>query len=63
MIKGAALTVIATVCFTIMAALIKATTDIPVGEAVFFRVFFTLPVVVLWLAVTKDLRHGLKVAT
>lgn len=62
MLRGAVLTVIATLCFTIMGSLIKATPDVPVGEAVFFRAFFTLPVVVVWLVLTHDLRNGLKVS-
>lgn len=46
--------------FTIMAALIKATSaDVPPGEAVFFRSFFAIPVIVAWLAMRGELRHGL----
>jgi drug/metabolite transporter (DMT)-like permease len=46
--------------FTIMSALVKATSDIvPPGEAVFFRSFFAIPVIVVWLALRGDLRHGL----
>ena len=46
--------------FTIMAALIKATSDeVPPGEAVFFRSFFAIPVIVIWLTLRGDLRHGL----
>ncbi len=46
--------------FMIMAALVKATSDeVPPGEAVFFRSFFAIPVIVIWLALRGDLRHGL----
>ncbi|MFW8633785.1 DMT family transporter [Cribrihabitans pelagius] len=46
--------------FTVLAALIKATSDeVPAGEAVFFRSFFAIPVIVVWLAFRGDLRHGL----
>lgn len=46
--------------FTTMAALIKATSaDVPPGEAVFFRSFFAIPVIVAWLALRGELRHGL----
>ena len=46
--------------FTIMAAIIKATSgDVPPGEAVFFRSFFAIPVIVIWLTLRGNLRHGL----
>jgi len=46
--------------FMVMAALIKATSDIvPPGEAVFFRSFFAIPVIVVWLVLRGELRHGL----
>ncbi|MEO9779582.1 MAG: DMT family transporter [Sedimentitalea sp.] len=46
--------------FTVMAALIKATSaEVPPGEAVFFRSFFAIPVIVVWLAARGELRHGL----
>lgn len=46
--------------FTVMAALIKATsTEVPPGEAVFFRSFFAIPVIVIWLLARGELRHGL----
>ncbi|MBZ0124554.1 MAG: DMT family transporter [Roseovarius sp.] len=48
--------------FVAMAALIKATADhVPPGEAVFFRSFFAIPVILGWLAVRRDLRTGLRV--
>lgn len=47
--------------FTVMSAIIKATSEhVPAGEAVFFRSFFAIPVIVAWLAMRGDLRHGLK---
>lgn len=46
--------------FTIMAALIKATSDaVPPGQAVFFRSFFAIPVILVWLALRGQLRNGL----
>lgn len=46
--------------FTAMAALIKASADhIPPGEAVFFRSFFAIPVIIVWLGWRGDLRVGL----
>ncbi|MFW8593938.1 DMT family transporter [Cribrihabitans neustonicus] len=54
------LKVSAVALFTVLAALIKATSDdVPAGEAVFFRSFFAIPVIVIWLAIRGDLRHGL----
>lgn len=45
---------------TVMAGLIKATSDVvPPGEAVFFRSFFAIPVIVVWLALRGQLRQGL----
>lgn len=47
--------------FTGLSALIKAVSDVvPAGEAVFFRSFFAIPVIVLWLSMRGDLQHGLK---
>jgi drug/metabolite transporter (DMT)-like permease len=49
------------VMFIIMASLIKATADhVPPGEAVFFRSFFAMPVIIAWLAMRGDLQTGLK---
>ena len=46
--------------FTIMAALIKATSEeVPPGEAVFFRSLFAIPVILIWLGARGELRHGL----
>lgn len=46
--------------FTAMSALVKATSDVvPPGEAVFFRSFFAIPVIVAWLALRGDLARGL----
>lgn len=47
--------------FTAMAALIKASAEhIPPGEAVFFRSFFAIPVIIVWLGWRGDLKAGLK---
>jgi drug/metabolite transporter (DMT)-like permease len=52
---------IASVCvFVGMASLIKATARVvPPGEAVFFRAFFALPVILVWLGTIGGLRSGL----
>ncbi len=47
--------------FIIMASLIKATAArVPPGEAVFFRSFFAIPVIVVWLAWRHELSEGLR---
>ncbi|MVO16505.1 DMT family transporter [Parasedimentitalea huanghaiensis] len=46
--------------FTTMAAIIKATADhVPASEAVFFRSLFAVPIIVIWLMMRGELRHGL----
>ena len=58
---GVALKVVAILLFTTMAALIKSTADeVPAGEAVFFRSFFAIPIILLWLSQRGELKHGLK---
>lgn len=54
---------IASVCvFVAMASLIKATAPyVPPGQAVFFRSFFAIPVIVAWLLMRGELRHGFQV--
>ncbi len=57
--KGIALKLSSVIVFTLMAALIKATSDAaPPGEQVFFRSFFAIPVIVIWLAIRRELRQG-----
>ena len=47
--------------FVVMASFIKAASgEVPPGEAVFFRSFFALPVIVIWLITRSELRTGLK---
>ncbi|MEI4196050.1 DMT family transporter [Roseovarius sp. E0-M6] len=63
-VKGIALKLCAVILFICMASLIKATADhVPPGEAVFFRSFFALPVIVGWLIVRGDLATGLRVVS
>lgn len=53
--------IVSVIVFTVMAAMIKlSTAEVPPGEAVFFRAFFSLPVVLLWLASTGHLHDGLR---
>lgn len=47
-------------CFIVMASLIKATADVvPPGQAVFFRSFFAMVVILLWIMVRGDLWRGI----
>ena len=49
--------------FTMMGAMIKATSSVvPPGEAVFFRSFFAIPVILAWLAIRGDIAQGFKVS-
>lgn len=51
----------AVVLFVIMAAFIKAaSSEVPPGQAVFFRSFCALPVIVIWLASRGELSFGLR---
>ena len=60
-IKGIALKLASVVMFITMASLVKATSDhVPPGQAVFFRSFFAMPVIIAWLTIRGDLRTGLK---
>lgn len=55
---------IASVCiFMAMASIIKTTSaEVPSGQQVFFRSFFAVPVIVVWLVMRGELRHGLETA-
>jgi drug/metabolite transporter (DMT)-like permease len=49
--------------FIAMQSMIKATSaHVPAGEAVFFRSFFAIPVIFVWLAMQRQLKDGVKVA-
>ncbi len=60
--RGIALKLSSVFLFTIMAALIKATSQyVPPGQAVFFRSFFAIPVILGWLIWRGDMMTGLRV--
>lgn len=47
--------------FVVMSSLIKASAPhVPPGEAVFFRSFFALPVIVVWLVFRRELVKGIR---
>ncbi|SFV36447.1 EamA domain-containing membrane protein RarD [Devosia crocina] len=56
---GISLKVVSVVFFVIMAACLKATETIPAGELVFFRCFFAILPVVVWLAWRGQMRQAL----
>ncbi len=59
--RGIAYKLISVLVFITMAAMIKATADhVPAGEAVFFRSFFAIPVILVWLAWRRELSTGLR---
>lgn len=58
-LRGIAYKVVSVIVFITMASLIKATaSNVPSGEAVFFRSFFAMPVIVVWLAMRRELGTG-----
>ncbi len=60
-IKGILFKIGSVVMFMIMASLIKAgAAEVPPGQAVFFRSFFALPIILGWLAIRHELRDGWK---
>ncbi|GIX14113.1 MAG: transporter RarD family, DMT superfamily protein [Paracoccaceae bacterium] len=60
-LRGILLKLLSVVVFTAMAAIVKSTAEeIPAGERVFFRSFFAIPVIVLWLAMRHDFPRGLR---
>ena len=60
-LRGIAYKVVSVIVFITMASLIKATAPaVPSGEAVFFRSLFAMPVIVLWLALRRELATGFR---
>ncbi len=60
-LRGIFLIVTAVSMFVVMGSLVKAADRIPAGQAVFFRAFCALPVIVAWLAWRGELASGLRV--
>jgi len=58
--RGIGLKVLSVAVFMAMSTIIKISTDtIPTGEIVFFRSFFAIPVILVWLWYRHELRTGL----
>lgn len=58
--RGIALKVASVCCFVVMATLLKAADTIPSGEMVFFRCFFAIIPVALWLVWRGQFRNALQ---
>lgn len=60
-LRGIAFKLASVLVFIVMSAIIKSTAaHVPAGEAVFFRSFFAIPVIVVWLAWRQELATGLR---
>ncbi|MFZ3582586.1 DMT family transporter [Loktanella sp. DJP18] len=62
-LRGISYKIVSVMIFVAMSSLIKAASgEVPPGQAVFFRSFFALPIIVGWLAMRHELRDGWKTA-
>ena len=62
-LRGIILKIISVLVFIGMATMIKTTSaHVPAGEAVFFRSFFAIPVIVVWLVMQHELATGFRTA-
>lgn len=62
-LRGIMLKICSVVVFIVMFAMIKTTAQsVPPGQAVFFRSFFAIPVIVVWLALRRELATGFRAA-
>ena len=60
-LRGIMLKILSVTVFVIMVTCIKAAAvNVPPGETVFFRSFFAIPVILVWLVWQHDLAHGLE---
>ena len=60
-LRGIALKLGSVLVFIVMVSMIKATADhVPAGQAVFFRSAFAIPVIVVWLMLSRELSTGLR---
>ena len=63
-LRAIGLKLVSVLVFIIMAAMIKTTAHrIPAGETVFFRSFFAIPVIVVWLTLRAELSTGFRTAS
>lgn len=60
-LRGIMLKVGSVLVFTFMAVLIKAASvEVPPGEAVFFRSFFAIPVILIWVGMRGSIWEGIR---
>ncbi len=60
-LRGILLKIVSVLIFICMASLIKAVSDaVPPGQSVFFRSFFAIPVILVWLWWSHELTTGLR---
>lgn len=59
-LQGILLMIMAVTVFIVMTSLIKAAERVPAGQAVFFRSFLSIPVILAWLAWRGELSNGLR---
>jgi drug/metabolite transporter (DMT)-like permease len=59
-LRGILMMVGAVTLFTVMTALIKAADGIPTGQAVFFRSFISLPVLLIWFGARGEITEALR---
>lgn len=63
-ITGIMLKLLAVISFIVMSSLVKAVSDtIPPGQTVFFRSFFAIPVIFVWMYLRHDLAKGVSVVS
>lgn len=63
-LRGILLKIASVLVMVVMQSLIKSVSgEVPAGEAVFFRSFFAIPVIIVWLALRGDLSTGLRVVS
>lgn len=61
-VRGILLKLCSVVILVVMSSIIKAySDDVPSGEAVFFRSFFAIPVILIWVTFRGELSSGLRV--
>ena len=58
--RGILLMILAVTLFTVMSALIKAADRVPAGEAVFFRAFITVPLLLAWFGAQGQIAQALR---
>lgn len=60
-LRGIAVKLASVLVFIVMSSMIKSTAaHVPPGQAVFFRSFFAIPVIVVWLAMRRELATGFR---